>query len=160
MSQDEAIDVPADAAGAEQAADLERLEMNAANEDFAPGDDALGGEAEAAEIGTGEMCSSLLMIGFNLVGSRRGPHWNLSPEEATETGNAIGAVLDKYFPDLSSQGVELTALMTCAMVLTPRLMTDKQLQAQSEQNERIEAQRQRANEASDDGGDGGDQPQH
>jgi len=142
-----------DAGNAQQAADLSNLEFIAANEDYTPGPGAVAGEHEAAqpEISTGELCSSLLMIGFNLIGSRRGDHWNLTQEEATETGNALGQVLDKYFPDMSSQGVELTAVMTCAMVLTPRLMADKQLEAQRREHIAREQARTKAAEAQEEG---------
>lgn len=152
---------PVDEGNAQQAADLSSLEFQAANEDYQPGpDDPLTGEHEAAEpqISTGELCTSLLMIGFNLVGSRRGGHWNLTPEEATETGNALGAVLDKYFPDLSEQGVEITAVMTCAMVLTPRIMQDKQIAAEEAHREAIERQRNKPFEAKEEGAHG-DQPE-
>lgn len=130
-----------DQGAAQQAADLSQLEFVAANEDYTPGPEIAAGEVEAAAdpeaMDTGEMMTSLLQIGFGLVASRRGDHWALNEAEATETGNAIGGVLDKYFPDLSNQGVEVTAVMTCAMLLTPRLMTDKQLAAQREQQAEV-----------------------
>lgn len=157
---DDAIDQPApDEGHTQQMADLSSLEFQAASEDYEPSNDAMAGQHEAAEqpdMSTGELCSSLLMIGFNLVASRRGQHWQLSPDEATETGNALGAVLDKYFPDLSNQGVEITAVMTVGMVLTPRLMADKQ-QAEAEERQRVEAERR---EKQQQGGDGGDQSEH
>jgi hypothetical protein len=150
---------PQDTGNAQQAADLSNLEFIAANEDYAPNPDAMAGEHEEdqSEISTGEMCSSLLMIGFNLIGSRRGDHWNLSQEEASETGNAVGAVLDKYFPDMSNQGIEITAVMTCAMVLTPRLMADKQMEAQRREHIAREQARTKAAEAQETGGMDGDQ---
>lgn len=139
-----------DAGAAQQAADLSQLEFHAAAEDYQPGPEIEAGEVEAANdpeaMDTGELCASLLSIGFGLVASRRGDHWALNESEATETGNAIGAVLDKYFPDLASQGVEVTAVMTCAMVLTPRLMADKQLAAQREQAETRERRDRPASE--------------
>jgi hypothetical protein len=156
---DAAPEQPKDEGSAQQNADLSNLEFIAANEDYTPSPEAMQAEQGEAqpEISTGEMCSSLLMIGFNLIGSRRGDHWNLSQEEASETGNAVGAVLDKYFPDMSNQGVEITAVMTCAMVLTPRLMADKQYAQQ--RREHIERERQRTNaaEAQETGDIDGDQ---
>ena len=155
----EAAEQHEDKLSAQQAADLSNLEFIAANEDYTPSPDQMQGEqAEAQpEISTGEMCSSLLMIGFNLIGSRRGDHWNLTQEEATETGNAVGAVLDKYFPDMSNQGVEITAVMTCAMVLTPRLMADKQYAQQRREHIEREQARTRAAEAQEVGDMDGDQ---
>lgn len=151
-------EVPVDDGVSQQEAELAALEQAAANEDYQPGpDEPLAGDHEAAEpeISTGELCTSLLSIGFNLVASRRGDHWRLSDGEAHETGQALGAVLDKYFPDLSNQGVEVTAVMTCAMVLTPRLMQDRKIEAQAAKREAIE--RQQASESAAEGGVDGDQ---
>ncbi len=131
---------PMDDGRAQQDADLSQLEFTAASEDYQPANDpAMADATEAApEMATGEMVASLLHIGFGLVASRRGQHWALNEAEAQETGNAIGAVLDKYFPDLAGQGVEVTAVMTCAMVLTPRLMQDKAINAEAEQRAALE----------------------
>jgi hypothetical protein len=85
-------------------------------------------EDTADSMETGELCTAILMIGFSLVASRRGAHWELNRTEADETGKAIGAVLDKYFPDLAgSSGAEVTAAMTLGMVLMGRLAEDKRL---------------------------------
>ncbi len=144
MNEAEKIEtaVPDNLSQAEQLTDLDNLAQQAANEDFIPEPDQVHqGEVETApEISTGQMVTALLSIGFNMVAGRKGSHWNLSAEEATETGEAIGGVLDKYFPDLSESGVELTACMTVAMVLTPRLMMDKQIEAKAEA-ERLEARK-------------------
>ena len=84
--------------------------------------------AEAPEMETSELCTALLSIGFSLVASRRGEHWTLNRTEAEETGKAVGAVLDKYFPDLAAtSGVEVTAVMTMGMVVMGRLATDKKV---------------------------------
>jgi len=86
------------------------------------------------EMETGALCASLLTISFALLASQRGAHWNLSEAEAVETGSALGVVLDKYFPDMKNQGAEVAALMTCVMVVTPRVMMDKKL-SQSQEKE-------------------------
>lgn len=84
---------------------------------------------ENESMETGELCTAILAIGFSLVASRRGGHWELNPTEADETGKAIGAVLDKYFPNLAgSSGAEVTAAMTLGMVLMGRLAEDKRIQ--------------------------------
>jgi len=86
-------------------------------------------EDEADSMETGELCTAILSIGFSLVASRRGAHWELNRTEADETGRAIGAVLDKYFPDLAgSSGAEVTAAMTIGMVLMGRFAEDKRIQ--------------------------------
>ncbi len=85
-------------------------------------------ENEEPSMETGELCTAILSIGFSLVASRRGAHWELNRTEADETGRAIGAVLDKYFPDLAgSSGAEVTAAMTLGMVLMGRLAEDKRI---------------------------------
>lgn len=117
----------------QQAAELEALAQQAETEDFIPEPDTVEGEYQSAEpeaISTGELCAALLSIGFGLVASRRGDHWKLNEAEANETGQAVGAVLDKYFPDMGAHGPELTALLTVGAVLTPRLMADKQIESQ------------------------------
>lgn len=88
---------------------------------------------EAPEMETSELCTALLSIGFSLIASRRGEHWELNRTEAVETGRAVGAVLDKYFPDLAaSSGVEVTAVMTLGMVLMGRVAEDKKVAAAKE----------------------------
>ena len=85
-------------------------------------------EAEDAGMETGELCTAILAIGFSLIASRRGGHWELNATEADETGKALGAVLDKYFPDLAgSSGAEVTAVMTLGMVLMGRFAEDKRI---------------------------------
>ena len=85
-------------------------------------------ETEAASMETAELCTALLSIGFSLLAARRGEHWALNRTEAEETGKAVGAVLDKYFPDLAeTSGVEVTAVMTMGMVVMGRLAQDKKV---------------------------------
>jgi hypothetical protein len=111
----------------EQLADLaESQDANQESEwqatDLAVGDDG------SASMETAELCTAILSIGFSLIGSRRGAHWELNRTEADETGKAIGAVLDKYFPDLAgSSGAEVTAVMTLGMVLMGRFAEDKRI---------------------------------
>lgn len=93
------------------------------------------------DIDTGEMLCSLLTVGFGLVAARKGEHWNLSEAEAKQTGAAVGAVLDKYFPDLTQHGPEITAVMACSMVFVPRIMADKQIEKQIQDVEKKNAQR-------------------
>jgi hypothetical protein len=109
------------------AAFAEEEDTNQENEwqatDLAVGDD------DSASMNTAELCTAILSIGFSLIGSRRGAHWELNRTEADETGKAIAAVLDKYFPDLAgSSGAEVTAAMTLGMVLMGRLAEDKRIQ--------------------------------
>ncbi len=129
---------------AQQLEQLEQLASTAGAEDYQPTPEEVQAEEEAADqISTGELCTALLSVGFSLVAARRGDHWTLNEAEARETGNAVGAVLDKYFPDMNQHGPELTALMTVGAVLTPRLMTDKRIAIQHarQQAEQYNAQK-------------------
>lgn len=126
----------------QQAAELEKLASHAETEDAA---EALEGEYQTEEpegLSTGELCTALLSMGFSLVASRRGSHWALSQAEATETGKAVGDVMDKYFPDMSTHGPELSALLVVGMVLAPRMMHDSALKEQEERREQAQQEKQ------------------
>lgn len=115
-----------------QTAEIEALAAQAENEDFTPEPEALQGEYQSAQpeqqqISTGELCTTLLHIGFALVAARRGDHWKLSAQEAAGTGEAVGAVLDKYFPDMPAHGAEIVAVIAVGSVLAPRLAVDSQI---------------------------------
>lgn len=119
---------------AENIAAIEAMATEAESEDFdlstVAANDQQQAEPEPEGMQTGELCTALLSIGFSLVAARKGPHWALQPEEASETGNAVGAVLDKYFPGMAEQGPEITALMCVGMVVGPRLMMDAKIEAE------------------------------
>lgn len=129
----------------QQATELDALAAEAAAEDYQPDPEQFASEGEypqaQPEISTGELCTALFSIGFSLVASRRGQHWALNETEAQETGQAVGAVLDKYFPDMANHGPELTALLTVGAVITPRLMIDQQEQAAQEKQHAQQATR-------------------
>lgn len=92
---------------------------------------AAAGVAEsAARLETAEAITAILHISFELIAARKGAHWKMSLDEATEAGKAYGAVIDKYYPD-TMIGVEVTAITVTAMVLIPRMAIDRQLAAQS-----------------------------
>lgn len=78
----------------------------------------------AAGVNTGEMITALLDITFNIgLAAKRGPHWKMPPEDCAQLGNAYGAVVDKYMPDLRT-GPELTAIMVSVPILLPRILAD------------------------------------
>jgi hypothetical protein len=99
--------------------------------------------SKSFDMETGEMVSAMLMIGFELVASRRGEHWRLSPSEAKQTGAAVGDVLDKYFPDMTSHGAEITAVMACSMVLLPRIGQDKAINNQIKEAQKTKATKEK-----------------
>jgi hypothetical protein len=111
----------------EQLADLAESQDANQESEWQATDLAVNGD-DSASMETAELCTAILSIGFSLIGSRRGAHWELNPIEAEETGKAIGAVLDKYFPELASaSGAEVTAVMTLGMVLMSRYAEDKRI---------------------------------
>jgi hypothetical protein len=115
----------------EQLDTLDKMQIEIEDEETAEIDfDAVSDASKSYDMPTGEMVSAMLMIGFELVASRRGEHWRLSPSEAQQTGAAMGDVLDKYFPDMTSHGAEITALMACSMVILPRIGQDKAISNQ------------------------------
>jgi hypothetical protein len=124
-----------------QADEIERLAAIAETEDAAPleGDYQ---EAEQPEMNTGELCTALLSLGFGLVAARKGQHWALSEGEATDTGQAVGAVLDKYFPDMSGAGPELMAVLCLGTITIPRLMLDSKIEEQRQAQEAKQKQTQ------------------
>ncbi|WP_269619949.1 hypothetical protein [Zhongshania sp. BJYM1] len=88
-------------------------------------------EPEQPQLG-GEEIAFILEIGFGVVASRRGDHWKLKSEEAAQLGTATDKVLQKYLPDLQT-GPEVALVLTAAMVMLPRIMTDQQLAAEQEE---------------------------
>lgn len=111
----------------QQLNELAALAAEAAAEDATRGEYIPGSgapEAEPQGPSTGEMVAGVLAITFGLVAARRGAHWNLSAAEAQQAGEAYGAVLDKYFPDMKA-GPEVAAVAVTAMIVLPRLAADR-----------------------------------
>lgn len=77
---------------------------------------AEGDQDAPAGPSTGELLAALLRPTFDIVA----PDWRVTDSECEMLGQAYGAVIDKYFPDLE-MGVELTAVLVTAAVLGPRL---------------------------------------
>jgi len=77
---------------------------------------------EIPEIPTGEVVAGLLSATSGLLVMKMGKKWELEKEEAEVAGEAYGAVIDKYFPDvMGNMGVEITALMITVMLVGSRL---------------------------------------
>ena len=141
-----------------QAAELEALgnaaavdEAETVSGEWQPGED-MGAEPEPPGPSTADVLGPMLQITFGLLAAKRGAHWALSDEEATEAGRAYGDVLDKYFPDVAV-GCEVTAVMVTLAIVGPRAMEDKRQSAMRDAAERAsaEAEEERA------GGMDGDQ---
>ena len=98
-----------------------------------PGELMPKAEPEQPEMSTAELCQMVVGVLFAIVANRRGEHWNLSPEETEKLGNAAGAVVDKYAPDLDT-GPEAALVMVGVMIAAPRLAMDKQIEAEKEEN--------------------------
>lgn len=94
--------------------------------------DAAGaGSGQQPDASAADLLSGLLMVGHSIAAKRFGEHWELTPEEAKELGNAAGAVLDKYFPDLST-GPEVRLLVVAGGVYGMRYIAHKAKQAELE----------------------------
>lgn len=52
------------------------------------------------------------------------PNWNISDAEVNELSKAYGAVIDKYYPDITP-GCEVTAILCTIMVVAPRIGTPR-----------------------------------
>lgn len=81
-----------------------------------PGAGVGGGDQAPAAPSTGELLAALLRPTFDIMA----PAWRVSDPECEMLGQAYGAVIDKYFPDMEL-GVELAAVLATAAVLGPRL---------------------------------------
>ncbi len=79
---------------------------------------------------SGELCTTCLTVVFSILSARRGPHWELQPKEAEQLGNATGAVLDKYCPDIEG-GPEYALVVAAGMVLVPRVMVDRKIEEEA-----------------------------
>lgn len=89
-----------------------------------PGNQPATDQATTVDIPTGKICGDLLDVTFNgLIAPKRGEHWKLTREESLALGDAYGAVIDKYFPDISG-GPEVVALMLTAAMIGPRIAVD------------------------------------
>lgn len=77
----------------------------------------------AAEITTGQLLTAILVPVFKVLA----PAWAVSRDECALLGEAWGAVVDKYLPDLDL-GVELSAVLATALVFGPRWGTPPKVQ--------------------------------
>lgn len=113
---------------------VQERDLEALVDDFQPEPEAVPGAVvpDQAAIDSGQMCATCLSVGFGLVASRRGNHWALSDEEAEQFGGALGAVLDKYCPDIEG-GPEYALIVAAGMVIAPRFLIDKRLEAANDE---------------------------
>lgn len=106
---------------AQQESDLSRLEG-----EYIPSENDIktDGSTPQPEVSTGQLCTGCLSLIFGAVAMRKGDHWALTEEEASMLGDSTGAVLDKYFPDMSL-GPEVALLGAAAMIVMPRIEIDQ-----------------------------------
>lgn len=102
--------------------DLKALEGEIVD-DPAPGQ---GGQGSGKhELSTADICSTVVALLFGIVAARRGEHWNLGADEQKALGEALGAVVDKYLPNMDT-GPEAALVITAAIIIAPRLAVDRQ----------------------------------
>lgn len=70
------------------------------------------------EIETAELLAPVIAITAEVFA----PNWQLTKDEVTSLATVYGALVDKYLPDnpASKYGLEITALMTTAMIFAAR----------------------------------------
>lgn len=110
----------------QQAQAIEALAQQAEAEDYTPPPEDLKaqpGQPAPQAPDVGEMMAGVLVLGFGLMASRRGEHWNLTEPEARELGSAIGAVCDHYFPGMQMGPLPALAVVA-GVVIGPRVMQD------------------------------------
>ena len=130
----------------QQAEEIEHI-ASAASDDTVDGEWQPGEGVKDQAIptpSTADILAPMLQISFGLIAAKRGAHWALSDEEATEAGRAYGEVMDKHFPEVTV-GPEITAIMVTLAIVGPRAMQDKTIAAAKPQTKDQE-----------EGGDGGD----
>lgn len=77
------------------------------------------------------MLSGLFFLTFNqVIAPRRGKHWSMTEAECVALGDAYGALIEKYFPDLRA-GPEVAAVMVSITVFGPRVAQDVVLARQA-----------------------------
>jgi hypothetical protein len=76
---------------------------------------------------TSEIIEPILQMGFAILA----PAWQVTDPECKELSKCYGALIDKYFPDgVGQYGVEVTAVMTTAAVILPRMKIPRKLEPQ------------------------------
>lgn len=92
---------------------------------------AAGDQSSSNEPTTGEVLTALLIPTFKFMA----PAWEVTDGECALLGEAYGAVLDKYFPDLNV-GVELSAALATLAVFGPRWGKPTKVAPKKEQTQR------------------------
>ena len=111
--------------------DAEEIEKAVMGEHIPAGEEAAQAEAEQKEddIDGGALCSTLYVIVFSQIATRRGKHWELESGEAAELGGATDAVITKYFGKIKA-GPEVMLMMAVTGVLMSRVLQDKAIAAE------------------------------
>ncbi len=106
---------PDDPALHARAAALEGEVLRAGEAPEAAGQAGRGEAPPKPKPTNGELIGALLIPTFKHLA----PNWGVQAEECMLLGEAYGAVLDKYFPDLKL-GVEIEAVLVTFAVFAPR----------------------------------------
>ena len=87
-----------------------------------------------------ELCATLAQVGFEIQAARKGAHWRLAEEETKALAEPLAAVLEKYAPGVS-MGPEAALVLAAGMIVAPRMMMDRKIQAEREKEKRAERER-------------------
>ncbi|MBT3041992.1 MAG: hypothetical protein KME67_03950 [Candidatus Thiodiazotropha sp. (ex Codakia orbicularis)] len=108
--------------GAERESEFNRLEAEAGGVTTGPNQPIHPGSTEPP---TSEIIEPILQMGFAVLA----PAWQVSDPECKELAKCYGALIDKYFPEgMGQYGVEITAVMTTAAVILPRMKIPRKLE--------------------------------
>ena len=83
-------------------------------------------KAKAPALGVGDAIAMISGILFNFVAMRKGEHWRLSEEEASELGEASQDVILEYFPDFKGSPLLVLGGVSTAIV-APRFLMDAKI---------------------------------
>ncbi len=76
-----------------------------------------------------EALSKTFLIASKVVAKKRGPHWEVSEEEAESLGQVWTAALAPYLPKIGAAVPWATALVVTGVMVMPRIEKDRELTA-------------------------------
>jgi hypothetical protein len=123
-----------------QAAELEAIVENEQRSEASAESETLTGEwqpnesEQAATMNTADILAPILQIGFGMIASVKGEHWKITDDLATEAGAEFGRCIDHYWPEMNT-APWVGSAMALGMLLTPRMMEDRRIEAEKAQAE-------------------------
>ena len=102
--------------------------------------------AGGRSLPVGETIAMIAGMAMSFVASRKGEHWRLSQDEASELSHASQAVCDEYMPDFEMSPTWMLAGV-CGAIAAPRLIIDAKINAKAQaEKEQAQQKEQAVNE--------------